>query len=483
MDRRNFITTGLAAGIFSGQRAGAQSAAGVISEAEIAAARFPKDFLWGTATSAFQVEGAWNADGKGPSIWDRFAHAGKLTGGATGDVACDQYHRFQDDIALMRRLHMKSHRFSISWPRVLPNGTGARNEKGLDYYKRFVDALLEADIRPFCTLYHWDLPEVLEDRGGWPNRDLAGWFADYAGLMAKHLGDRITVWAPFNMPWSIARDGYGTGFAAPGKKDFSLFWKAAHTIALAHGMAYRALKAASSQATVGSAFEMEPVIAKTDSEADRAAMARFDAFHNRFFINAALRGEYPAYVGEQERRWMGFQPGDEKIMRTPLDWVGVHYYLRLMISDSGVRANVMLDPLMTCAVELPRQGPKTQIGWEMWPEAFYEMLMGVSRDYGHPILEITETGLPYPDSVVDQMHDTERLNWYRQHLGALARALKDGAKVRAYHAWTLMDNLEWQWGFTRRMGLAYTDFATQTRTLKDSGLWYGKVAATGRLPA
>jgi len=485
MDRRVFLEGSLAAGMLTGS-AGAKSSLqpGEISAAEIRAARFPRDFLWGTATSAYQVEGVWEADGKGESIWDRFAHEGKISGGQTGDVACDQYHRFKEDIALMQRLHLKSHRFSISWPRVLPMGTGQANQQGLDYYSRFVDALLAAGIRPFCTLYHWDLPQALEERGGWPNRDLAGYFADYAALLAKNLGDRITVWAPFNMPWSIARDGYGAGFAAPGKKDYALFWKAAHTIALAHGEAYRALKAASGNATVGSAFEQEPVIAKTDSAADRSAAARYHAFHNTFFANAAMHGEYPPeFVGAKQLEAMGFRPGDEKIMRTPLDWVGVHYYLRLMISDAGNAAPDSLDPLAGIRVELPSAGPKTPIGWEIWPNAFYEMLMRISRDYGNPIIEITETGLPYPDSMAfsEQMHDSIRQNWYRQHLAALAHAIKDGAKVRAYHAWTLLDNFEWQWGTKRRMGLAYTDYATQTRTLKDSGLWYGRVAAANRL--
>jgi beta-glucosidase len=480
MDRRDFIKVSFASLAITGARA--DGVPGEISAEEIRAARFPADFLWGTAASAYQVEGAWDADGKGPSIWDRYAHAGRLANKATGDVACDQVHRFKSDIALMKQLHQKSHRFSISWPRVLPSGTGAVNQKGLDYYRRFADALLEAGIRPFCTLYHWDLPQALEDKGGWPNRDLAGWFADYAGLMAKHLGDRITVWAPFNMPWDISRGGYGTGFAAPGKKDFALFWKAAHTVALAHGQAHRALKAASSKAMVGSAYEQEPAIAKSDSEADRAATARYDAFHNRFFIDVAMHGRYPGtYVGEKQLALMGFAPGDEKILQVPFDWVGVHYYLRLMISDAGPVAADNLDPLAGVRVELPNQGPKTHVGWEVWPNAFYDMLMRVKRDYGNPVIEITETGLPYPETVSDQIHDTERVQWYRQHLAAMARAIKDGVRVRAYHAWTLMDNLEWQWGYGRRMGLFYTDFATQKRTPKDSALWYARVAETGRL--
>ena len=477
MDRRAFIGSSLASGALAATGANATGLPGEIAAGEIAAARFPKDFLWGTATSAYQVEGAWNADGKGESIWDRYAHAGKLANGATGDVACDQYHRFKDDIALMKQLHMTSFRFSISWPRVLPQGTGPVNQKGLDYYRRLTDALHEAGIRPFCTLYHWDLPQALEDKGGWPNRDLAGYFADYAGLMAKELGDRIAVWAPFNMPWALTYDGYGRGSTAPGKKDFTLFWKAAHTVALAHGLAYRALKASSARATVGSAYEFEPVIAKTNSAADKAAAERFDTFHNRFFINAALRGEYPT----QNLDLLGFKPGDETLIRTPLDWVGVHYYLRLMISETGDPAADTIDPLYGCRVELSPQGPKSPSGWEMWPNAFYDMLMGISRDNGNPIIEITETGTPFPDTMPDQQHDAARIAWYRQQLAALARAIKDGARVRAYHAWSLLDNLEWQSGFTQRFGLTHVDFKTLKRTVKDSGLWYGRVAETGRL--
>jgi len=487
MDRRDFIKVSLAAGALAGTQAHAMPvlAPGEISQDEIKKARFPNDFLWGTAASAYQVEGAWNADGKGESIWDRYAHTpGNIAGGVTGDVTCDQYHRYNEDIALMKRLHQKSYRFSISWPRVLPQGTGAVNQKGVDYYRRLADGLHAAGIRPFCTLYHWDLPQALEDRGGWPNRDLAGYFADYAGLMARELGDRITVWAPFNMPWALTYDGYAKGGMAPGKKDFALFWKAAHTVALAQGQAYRAIKAASAKATVGSAFEFEPVIAKSDSSADRAAAARFDGLHNRFFLNAVTRGEYPkAYIGPQELAWMGFEPGDEKIMKVPLDWIGVHYYLRLMISAAGATEANGLDPLAGIGVELSPQGPKSPSGWEMWPNAFYDMLMGLSRDYGHPIIEITETGTPYPDTVppVDQLHDTARVHWYQQHLAALARAINDGAKVRAYHAWSLLDNLEWRSGYTRRFGLSYVDFKTLKRTVKDSGLWYGRVAETNRL--
>jgi beta-glucosidase len=478
MDRRHFIRTSLAAGAMS--TSASALAPGEIALDEIRKARFPDGFLWGTATSAFQVEGAWNEDGKGESIWDRYAHTpGTTADGANGDVACDQYHRYRDDIALMKRMGMKSHRFSISWPRVLPQGAGAINQKGLDYYRRLADALHDAGIRPFCTIYHWDLPQALEDRGGWPNRDLAGYFADYAALLARHLGDRIAVWAPFNMPWYFTYRGYGTGNTAPGKRDLGLFWKAAHTVALAHGEAFRAIKAASPQATVGCACEHEPVIAKTDSEADRAAAARYDAFHNMFFVTATMRGSYPQpYVGQKQLDLMGFRPGDDRIMQVPLDWIGAHYYLRLMVSDAGAPAPDSLDPLAGTRVERAGRGPTIADGTEVWPQAFYDMLMRLSRDLDHPIIEITETGI----HCADERHDAIRIDWYRQHLAELARAIRDGARVRAWHAWSFMDNLEWQSGFSPRMGLVHVDFATQKRTIKDSGLWYGRVAATNRLP-
>jgi beta-glucosidase len=307
MDRRQFLRNSLAtaSGALLASRglAGAVSPnqeqiPGAISPAEIGGARFPDGFLWGMATASYQVEGAWNLDGKGESIWDRFSHTvGKVRGGATGDVACDQYHLYPQDIAMMKSLNLKSYRFSISWPRIQPAGTGAVTQKGLDHYSRLADALLAAGIRPFCTLYHWDLPHALEDRGGWPNRDLAGFFAEYAGILAKHLGDRITVWAPFNMPWTFTYFGYGIGIHPPCKAGgYGEFLKAAHTVNLAQGEAFRAIKAASSQATVGSAYGMAPAYPKTDSEADRAAVARYNAMNNDYF----LRG--PQFTANIRRR-------------------------------------------------------------------------------------------------------------------------------------------------------------------------------------
>ena len=482
----------------------AQSVPGAIPSSDIEAARFPEGFLWGMATASYQVEGAWNEDGKGESIWDRYAHAsGHIKGGDTGDIACDHYHLYKQDIALLKRLNQKSYRFSISWPRIQPDGVGAPNQKGLDHYKRVMDAVLEAGIRPFCTLYHWDLPQALEDRGGWPNRDLAGYFADYAGILAKELGDRITVWAPFNMPWAFAYYGYGIGIHAPGRAKFSDFLKALHTISLAQGESFRAIKAASSKATVGSAYSMAPGYPKTDSEADRAATARYHAMNNTFFLHAALKGEYPnAFVDEPPYEQMGVRPGDDKIMRAPLDWVGFHYYTRRIISDAGgaragnhqqygteIEADTGdvngRDPYTRFHAVMPTEGPLTHAGLEIWPRGIYDLVTQISREYDHPMIEITECGCcymdtPYPKEA-GRVPDDRRTAFFRKILAELARAISDGARVRAFHAWSLLDNFEWTDGYSQRYGLSYVDYRDQQRTIKNSGLWYGHVAATNRL--
>jgi beta-glucosidase len=510
MDRRKFINTSLAAGGSLTLRGKHLGFGRVPAEALLGAAvpeanvSFPKDFFWGTATAAFQVEGAWNEDGKGESIWDRFSHTqGRIRGGAKADVACDDYHRFKEDIGIVKQLNFESYRFSISWPRIQPSGTSAANAKGIDHYSRLVDTLLEAGIRPFCTMYHWDLPQALEDRGGWPNRDLANYYADYASILGKQLGDRITVWAPFNMPWTFAYLGYGAGVFPPGKADYRLFLRAAHTISLAQSQALRALKAASPKATVGSAYGMAPAYPKTDSEADHAATARYHAMNNIFFLNAAMHGEYPkAFVGEVPYNEMGFQPGDEKIMKAPLDWVGFHYYTRRIVSavkanssSNGAQFGTEIeldgggagsrDDYTRFHAEMPTEGPLTDAGLEVYPPGIHDLVMQISKEYNFPIIEITESGCSYLDApyAKDGGHvpDARRIAFFRSYLAELARAISDGAKVRAYHAWTLLDNFEWADGFSQRYGLTYVDFRDQSRTVKDSGLWYGRVAAANHL--
>ena len=511
VDRRNFISSSLLAGGsallarrgFAGQASPSpERIPGAVPDSRIDSARFPDGFLWGMASAAYQVEGAWNIDGKGESNWDRFAHTvGRIKGAATGDIACDQYHRYPEDIAILKRLNQKSYRFSTSWARIQPSGTGPANQKGIDHYSRLTDALLEAGIRPFCTIYHWDLPQGLEDRGGWPNRDLAAYYADYAGLLAKHLGDRITTWAPFNMPWTFTYYGYGIGVFPPGRADFSQFLKAAHTVNLAQGEAFRAIKAASSRATVGSAYGMAPAYPKTTSEADRAATARYHAMNNLYFLNTAIHGEYPkAFVGDPPYEAMGYRPGDDKIMKVPLDWIGFHYYTRRMVSAAqgsvesgaaghfgteteGESGSSARDPLTRIHVEMPTEGPLTEAGLEIWPTGIYDLVTRISREYDHPVIEISENGCCYLDNPDEtgRVPDARRIAFHRQILAELARAIADGARVRAYHAWSLVDNFEWADGYTQRYGLTYVDFRNQKRTVKDSGLWYGRVAAANRL--
>ena len=504
MNRRQFINRSIAAvgGAFLPISGLPGQIPGAVSPTSIASARFPKDFLWGMATASYQVEGAWNEDGKGESIWDRFSHTvGKVRGAATGDVACDQYHLYRQDIALLKRLNQKSYRFSISWPRIQPSGTGTANQKGIDHYSRLVDAVLEAGLRPFCTLYHWDLPQGLEDRGGWPNRDLAGYFAEYAGILAKNLGDRITVWAPFNMPWSFTYLGYGVGVFPPGRSSYGDFLKAMHTVSLAQGEGLRAIKAASSKATVGSAYGMAPAYPKTDSEADRAATARYHAMNNVFFLEAAMNGRYPkAFVGEIPYEAMGYRPGDDKIMKAPLDWVGFHYYTRRIVSDASGASHAGgasfgteiegetsggRDPYTRFHAVMPTEGPLTEAGLEVWPKGIYDLVMQISREYNHPIIEMTESGCSYLDSPFERdggrVPDVRRVSFFRDELAELARAISAGANVRSFHAWSLIDNFEWADGYSQRYGLIYVDYRDQKRTIKDSGYWYGRVAGSNRL--
>jgi beta-glucosidase len=507
LNRRQFVSGSLAtagATLFrNSANAAAHQIPGAVSSSAVAQARFPEGFLWGTATAAFQVEGAWNEDGKGESIWDRFTHTpGKVKGGTTGDVACNQYHLYPQDFVLAKRLNQKSYRFSTSWPRIQPSGTGAPNMKGIDHYSRLVDAMLQNGLRPFCTIYHWDLPQALEDCGGWPNRDLAGYYADFAGILAKHLGDRVTIWAPFNMPWSFTYMGYGVGAFPPGRANFYDFLKAAHTVALAQAEALRSIKATSSRATVGSAYGMCPAYPKTDSEADRAAAARYHAMNNVFFLEAAMKGRYPkAFVGEPPFEQMGFKPGDEKIMLAPLDWVGFHYYTRRIVSDASrmqafgggsfsgteIEADPATgrDPYTRFRAVMPSEGPLTESGLEVWPRGIYDLVTQISREYDNPIIEITESGCGYLDSPYDQENgrvpDTRRIAFFRDELTELSRAIADGARVRSFHAWSLLDNFEWASGHTERYGLIYVDYRDQKRTIKDSGYWYGRVAAANRV--
>jgi beta-glucosidase len=444
---------------------------------------FPKGFLWGAATAAYQVEGAWNEDGKGESIWDRFSHTpGNIKNGATGDVACDSYHRYREDIALLKQLNLKSYRYSIAWPRIQPSGRGPANSRGLDYYKRLTDAVLEAGIRPLPTLYHWDLPQALEDAGGWPNRDTAARFADYVGIVAQALGDRLPQWTIFNEPKTFTGVGYWNGRHAPGRHDWRAFLKATHVVNIAQGQAFRALKAIDSRFAVGSAFDVAPMFPATPAYEDVAAAERWHRFQNLWFVTTALHGHYPEGVlpPEHQAELLGFRAGDERLMRAPLDYMGLNYYSPWLVQHSTAADSAIDVQVSGQWATAPVKTPKTDVGWDIFPQGFREILVRMRREAGPLPIEITENGASYntsPDAH-GQIHDSARIDYLRSHLQALAGAISDGVPVRAYHCWSLMDNFEWAEGYSQRFGLTYVDFAHgQRRTVKDSGRWYAGVAA------
>jgi beta-glucosidase len=446
----------------------------------------PKGFFWGTATASYQIEGAWKEDGKGESIWDRFAHTpGKIKNGDTGDTACDSYHRWREDIALMRAMNLNSYRFSISWPRIQATGSGSANSKAIDYYSRLIDALLEAHIRPMVTLYHWDLPQPLQDAGGWPNRDLVGRFSDFVQLVSQALGDRVSDWMLFNEPDAFVDLGYLEGTHAPGHTSLLDFLRATHVVNLAQGTAFRALKSVRPSSRVGTAFSMSPCEPASTSDADKLAAERAHAVTNLWFLEPALHGRYPDALTFLPEAAMGIKSGDMEKVRAPLDFIGINLYYRTIASAAGAferlgRAQQWLFPVK---MDRGQSGPKTDIGWEVWPKALYDMVMRVTRDYNRPAIEITESGCAYNDGpdATGSIRDARRIAYHRQYLAALAKAIGDGADIRGYHAWSLMDNFEWAEGYSQRFGFAYVDFKMQNRTMKDSGRWYAKIAADNKV--
>ncbi|MEI8167964.1 MAG: GH1 family beta-glucosidase [Chloroflexales bacterium] len=448
---------------------------------------FPAGFVWGAATAAYQIEGAWDADGKGESIWDRFAHTpGKIAGGATGDVACDHYHRWAEDVASMAALGLGSYRFSLAWPRIFPEGDARLNQRGLDFYRRLIEALNERGIAPAVTLYHWDLPQALQDRGGWLNRDTALRFAEYAACMFRQLGGEVRFWATHNEPFVQAFYGHGTGENAPGHRNPWEILTVGHHLLLSHGLAVEAFRAvlprpATSGAPapqIGIVLFVWPHHAASRSQRDQAANRIADGGMNRLFLAPLFAGGYPEDL-LRHFRWRGMRPavrpGDLALIGAPLDFLGLNTYTRLVN-----QANPF--DLLSGARQLPARGPTTAMGWEIYPNCIIEALRK-AREYTSLPLYITENGAAFndvigPDGAID---DQNRIAYLRQHLAVAHQAIAEGIDLRGYYVWTLLDNFEWAKGFGKRFGLIHTDFVTQQRRWKRSAYWYRDVIARNGL--
>jgi beta-glucosidase len=437
---------------------------------------FPNNFLWGAATSAYQIEGATQEDGRGPSIWDRFATTpGATHNGDTGEIAVDHYHRMHDDVTLMAELGLGAYRFSIAWPRILPQGTGKVNQRGLDFYDRLVDALLARGITPLATLYHWDLPQALEDRGGWLNRETAQAFADYADIVARRLSDRVNWWVTHNEPWCASFLGYGIGVHAPGKRDMQAASTAAHHLLLAHGLAVPALRANLHEtAQVGITLSLSPIYRADETPETAQAYLRADAFANRWFLDPLFFGRYPfALFDNGAILPPAVQPDDFEIIQTPIDFLGVNYYSRKV-----VRAPRRVEVGSLGFEEVPQLPGATYTqmgpGWEVYPAGLTDLLVRLKREYGPRAIIITENGAAFEDhwDGGSQIQDCQRLAYVRDHIDAVGQALAQGVPVRGYFLWSLMDNFEWNEGYSKRFGMVYVDYATQRRVVKASGRWY-----------
>ncbi|MEF2277483.1 GH1 family beta-glucosidase [Deinococcus sp. YIM 134068] len=437
-------------------------------------ARFPARFTWGVATSSYQIEGAPAGDGKGPSIWDTFSHTpGRVSGGDTGDTACDHYHRWEGDLDLIRSLGVNAYRFSVAWPRVQPTGRGPANAAGLAFYDRLVDGLLARGLTPWVTLYHWDLPQALEDAGGWPSRDTAHAFADYAAIVAGALGDRVRHFITVNEPWVAAHLGYAEGIHAPGHRDHGASIRAAHHLLLGHGLAVGAVRAHAPGAQVGITLNLAAAYPSRDTPEDHAAARRQDGFANRWYLDPVFGRGYPADVCELLGRLSPeaqgvVRAGDLETIAAPTDFLGVNMYSRAVVRDAPGRGWLDLEQVRVEGSEY------TGFGWEVAPQSLTDLMLRLEHDYEPGALYVTENGATYPDTVDadGQVRDPERTRYFQSHLAALADAISGGAKVSGYFAWSLMDNFEWAEGYDKRFGLVHVDFATQARTLKASGRWY-----------
>lgn len=437
---------------------------------------FPPDFVWGAATSAYQIEGSPLADGAGPSIWQRFAGTPKMMiNGDTGDVACDHYRRFREDVAMMRDLGLKSYRFSISWSRILPEGRGRVNEAGLGFYEKLVDELLKAGIEPNATLFHWDLPAALDDRGGWLNPDIADWFADYATVMYRRLDGRVKMWSTLNEPWVVTDGGYLHGALAPGHRNFYEAPIASHHLMRSHGKAVQAYRAVGKH-KIGLVVNIEPKYPASNSAADVAATKRAEAYMNRQYLDPAIHGRYPAQMKEIfGDAWPEWPAEDFATIKQPIDFLGLNYYTRNVVKHDEAQWPLKASPVKQT------QATYTETGWEVFPQGLTDTLVWMKREYGDLPIYITENGSAFydpPNAENGVIDDPLRVDYLKKHLNAVRAAIGAGVDVRGYYAWSLMDNLEWSLGFSKRFGIVHVNFETLERTPKASARVYSSVVAS-----
>jgi beta-glucosidase len=454
-------------------------------------ANFPHDFIWGAATSSYQIEGAAYEDGRGVSIWDTFCKtSGKVANGDTGDVANDHYHRYLEDIALMKELGIKSYRFSFAWPRLFPNGDGVREDRGFAFYDRLINALLEAGIEPLATLYHWDLPQALQDKGGWTNRDIVRAFADYSTALVEHFGDRVKRWTPINEPWVVSWLGHGIGIHAPGVKDRRSAFAAAHHTVLAHVASTNAMRAVRSDILTGPVLNQANSIADDPSDPVQAhALAIADAHQNTFWMDAFMKGTYPQILLDTygDELTSVIHPGDLESATVRNDFIGINYYFDNYIhpSKGGENQWHSIAGLFGLDIDETAPGPLTDMGWPLTPFGLKNLLVRWHKEYGSdlPDLYITENGAAYDEGISEdgKCHDQRRIDYLSTHLKAVSDAIAEGSPVKGYYQWSLMDNFEWALGYEKRFGIVHVDFDTQKRTIKDSGYWYADViAANGK---
>lgn len=432
---------------------------------------FAPDFAWGCATSSYQIEGAAREGGRGESIWDRFCERpGAIRDGSSGAVACDHFHRWREDLDLARALGFNAYRFSIAWPRIFPDGQlRAPNQAGLDFYKQLVDGMLERGLDPWATLYHWDLPQALQDRGGWVNRDTAGLFAAYADVVARALGDRVGHWITHNEPWCTAMLGYHEGVHAPGLRGLHSGLQACHHVLLSHGLAVSALRAATSRAQVGITLSLHPLLPATAAAADQAAVRRHDGLRNRWFLDVLHGRGYPRDTWEQIGAAVPqVLAGDSEAIAVRTDFLGINYYFPEAVADAPE-----LGPLHVRLTQVPGVA-RTAFGWPVSPQGMVTLLERVQREYAPAAIYITENGASYEDTVLPdgRIEDSDRLTFLREHISAAHRAIESGVPLRGYFAWSLLDNFEWAEGYLRRFGIVHVDFASQRRTPKASALWF-----------